>query len=780
MKKRKKTVTRKKKSKSSRRAPALIVLLLPMLGFLTAAGVFFYADKLVQRTLNRPAKQSSAIVLSRSEVLDKHILQDPKALKLMLNNRNFSETQGKPVTAGEYRINNQTAQIYSHEFELPDGSDVPAKIREVEFKNPEASEILLESKVLTNLGSGDQRATLYKSLNNIPKNLQHAVLAIEDERFFKHFGIDLIGISRAMFTNLVHLSFVQGGSTITQQLAKNILFTPKKTLTRKIMEAFAALSLEMRLSKNKILEMYLNEVYLGQQGPMAVHGMAAAARAYFNKDIADLNLSESATLAGLIKAPSYYSPTKHADRAKDRRDIVLDKMFDLEFISKSEYKAAKNSALHINKTEIRPRANFFAEALKRNLKKSMELTAIDRPGVKIHTALSVELQACAERSLKDGLARIEKDHPVFTRRKDKLEAALLAIEAETGMVRAWVGGRDYRSSQFDHIDQAKRQIGSTIKPFVYLTALNPLLNNYKPANPATILPDREIQIKIPYQDDYWIPQNYDKKFRGEVTLRYALEHSLNVPAAYLGQKVNPEKIANTLKLFGLAENALPVPSIALGALEASLLNLTAAYAALANGGTYIEPRLWTTITDYDGSILARSAQKEIIASEEAPVYVLTNILQGVIQRGTGSSIRANGYVYPAAGKTGTTDDARDAWFVGYTPALAAGVWIGFDDNSKVGLSGGQVAAPIWADFMKCASIFDEPETFVPPNDITYAEIDSATGLLYHDGCNGEAIREVFVRGTEPRRYCDETSDRPQETRPFEEPRPKNFWDNLFG
>jgi penicillin-binding protein 1B len=557
------------------------------------------------------------------------------------------------------------------------------------------------------------------------------------------------------------MRLVEGGSTLTQQLAKNLFLSPKKTIWRKLAEVPTALSLERHLSKDQLLELYLNEVYLGQEGAIAVHGFPEAASAFFGKRIEDLSADEAAVLAGIIKAPSYYNPRKHPDRARERRNTVLSKMRDLGFISATDYAAGVAKPLTTAPQQHHRRvAPYFASALEADLSQSIDLESVPVSGLAVYTGLDLGMQRCAEQAIENGLTRLEKNHPVFGKRTAPLEAALVAIEPHSGLVKAWVGGRDFSQSQFNRVSQGVRQIGSTIKPFLYLTALDGTLNSYKVASPISVLEDKPMAIAARRQAT-WIPENYDRDFRGDVTLRFALENSLNMPAIYVAQRVGIPALARTVEAFQLTASVPRVPALALGALDTTLLKVTSAYGALASMGMYVQPRLFVSALDDAGDRLSTSKIVERRIADESASYVLTNMLQGVLSRGTGKGARTAGFEREAAGKTGTSDKARDAWFIGYTPNLSVGVWVGFDDNSPTGLSGGQAAAPIWGDFMKCSEPFMGDLPFIRPPGVSVVPIDAKSGEVATRECPSEnVVEEVFVRGTEPVSPCSQHSGDP--------------------
>ncbi len=717
-------------------------------------------------------------------------------LKGILFDRRYTEVTSQPSRPGEFLLTTDTLTIFTRDFTTATG--IPNKARKIVLslrdgrenasQNPSAQRALLEPQIISYLGAQEMRASRFVSLDHIPQNVQRAVLAIEDERFFSHFGIDVFGISRAVVRNIIAGRLVQGGSTLTQQLAKNLFLSPKKTISRKLLEIPTALSLERHLSKQQLLELYLNEVYLGQEGSVSIHGMPQASTTLFGKNIADISVDEAATLAGIIKAPSYFNPRKHPERAKERRDTVLGKMRDLGYISATEYSAATAKPLRIaQQQEHRRIAQYFTSTLEVELSQTIDIENAPSTGLAVYTGLDLGMQRCAEAAVERGLAAIETTNPKLRRTDKQLQAALVAIEPYSGLVRSWVGGRDFGESQFNRVNLAMRQIGSTVKPFLYLTALDGSLNSYKTATAVSILEDKPMQFTTSNRGA-WNPENYDHEFRGDVTLRYALEHSLNMPALYIAERIGLSTLKKTLSAFKIAPTVQEVPSIALGALDSNLLRLTAAYGALANGGVYIQPRLFTAAVDGSGDRLANSEIVEERVADEDAAFILTNMLRGVLDRGTGAKARSKGFNRQAAGKTGTSDNARDAWFIGYTPTLVAGVWLGYDDNTPISITGGAAAAPIWGDFMKCSSPFLPLGDFSPPPGVTFAEVDIRTGQIATPSCPRErVITEAFVTGTQPSVRCSEHGggDQEQEHESSTSPsrrgeRQSGFWTSLFG
>ncbi len=764
-------------------------------GVVATVGTYLYVDRQIVSRLVYHRLSGAPVILTDAWRVPHEKIVSREQMLIELNSRSYREVAGEPSNPGEYRLEAGKITVHTREFIAADGATVPATISmlletEQGFRVDTQSGLSLEPEVLSYLGAGDVRASRYRSLREIPSQLSNAVIAVEDERFFHHWGIDLIGIARALLVNLRAGKIVQGGSTLTQQLAKNLLFTPQRTLGRKILEAFAAISLENRYTKEEILELYLNDVYLGQEGAVAIHGMSEAARAFFGKDLKELELGELTMLAAIIRAPSYYSPRKNLERAVSRRDTVLDKMLELKMINQRELSRAKVERVRVstkNLERARMSAHFVA-AVSQQLGDYFNVDAALRSGLTVYTGIQREMQRCAEDAVHSGLEKLEKELPSLKRQEQPLEAALLAIEPFSGKIRAWVGGRNYGDNQFDHVMQAKRQIGSTIKPFLYLTALDAGLNTYRPATALTILPDEPLKFDLAGHSA-WEPENYDHKFRGDVTLRYALEQSLNMPAAYLATRVGLRAFADVLTRFHVSEHPQQVPALALGATDTTLYNLTSAYAALANGGTAVSTRPFLSARDSENNALAVTSIKEERIADENAVFVLSNILQGVIERGTARGLRSAGYTAQVAGKTGTSNETRDAWFIGFHPGLVAGVWVGYDDNDKTGLTGGRGAVPIWASFMNCAAKIREPVAFVQPPGVAIASIDRESFGLATPECPDESvIREYFVHGTEPTRYCSLHGGRyaPEERSPKDrfEPAPtrsrRSVWDILLG
>lgn len=741
----------------------------------------FYMRALVLEQMQSQSLSTSSLVLSRPLELHRGASLSADDVSSYLRRVGYRQSQDSAHEPGAYTESKNKLVVFLREAVLPSGELQQAYPLEVAFENGSIAELRhakletsidaawIEPEVLSILGNTESRASIPLSLRDYPDYLIQAVVAIEDERFRSHFGVDPRAILRALYQNIRSGSVVQGGSTITQQLAKNLFLSSERSLSRKAKEAVAALFLETAYSKDQILEMYLNEVFLGQEGRIALHGFGEAARAFFNKDAYELSLAEAATLAGIIKAPSSYSPRRHPEKAAARRAVVLDKMRELELITEKQRFEAASAKLNIQPAKRSRRfAPYFVDYVRNQLAGLSSQARRSSGPVHVLTGLDRFYQSCAEEAVDWGLKRIEKRYPRLKSSsksaKQKLQAAVLSVSSIDGEIRAWVGGRSYEASQFDRISQAKRQPGSAFKPFIYLAALDGDLNSYRTARVSSTLADEPLRIKIPGSET-WEPKNYKDEFRGDVTLREALSKSLNVPTVYLIQRIGTETAASAAERLGIPGPLPRVPSIALGSAELTPLELTTGYSTIAAGGRLTRPRAITALLDPEDRVITwKSSIRESQVASEAAVYVLTNILQSAVNSGTGKVVRALGYEGPAAGKTGTTTASRDAWFVGYTPTLLTSVWVGFDDNRETKLTGGSAAAPIWAEYMKCVSAREPQLDFIPPDNVVFREIDLATGLLATNYCPRQnVVTEVYVKGTDPVTPCTLHSPEPSDS-----------------
>ena len=613
----------------------------------------------------------------------------------------------------------------------------------------------LEPTLITYLFDESRERRRLVRYEDLPEHLVNAILAIEDRRFFSHPGLDPFRILAAALKNIRAESYIQGGSTITQQLVKNFFLTPERTIRRKVQEALLAFVLERRATKKEILELYVNEIYLGQVGSFSLNGVGEAARRYFQKDVANLTLSESALLAGMIRSPNPYNPYRHPERALERRNLVLRAMHEAGFVSSATTQTAAALPLRIESaTADSAAAPYFVDLVQSQLAQRASAAGLLTQNLSIHTTLDLNLQRLATEALRTGLAAVDG---MLSRRvkPGTVQGALIALEPRTGSVLALVGGRSYGASQYNRAIQAHRQPGSTFKPFVYLAAFEATFEDpaLPPITPATVVEDTPAVFF--YEDKEYIPQNYEDKYEGFVTLRRALASSLNVATVKVAEMVGFDRVAELWsKKLGVGSNVMPYPAVALGAFEATPLEMATAYNVLANGGLKVDPITVLRIDDEGGRTLerpVRPAPQRVVREESA--FLVTHMLRSVLNEGTGFAARGRGFQADAAGKTGTTNDMRDAWFAGFTPDLLAIVWVGFDDNTPLNLSGAKAALPIWADFMREALAGLESRPFaVPAENIVFVEIDKETGLLATAACP-KHVSEAFIAGTEPMEWC---------------------------
>lgn len=671
----------------------------------------------------------------------------------------YVETRGAPAAPGQFRRSATRWEIHARwTAETPGPTRLTlelagGRIAAVRRDGEAVPRATLEPELLA--GGDDRPGEDHRPvrLAEVPPALVRAVLAAEDHRFFEHGGLDARGLVRAAWANLRAGRVTQGGSTITQQLVKNRLLGSRRTLWRKLREAWLAAILEWRYPKAQILEAYLNEVYLGQRGALAIRGVGAAARAYFGKEIHALTVGEAALLAGMIRAPNSYSPVLNPERARQRRDAVLARMDELGALRPAEVAAARAEPVRVRPAAVAgPAAPYFVDLVRVELEQRLGAEWAQAEGRRLHTTLDPALQRFAELAVRRGLAALERRRPRLARREpgERLEAVLVAVDPATGAIRALVGGRDYGTSQFNRALHARRQPGSAFKPIVYLAALG--TRGGPPAFTAASLVD-DSPLTLVVDGRPWSPRNYEDRYEGRVSVRRALEQSLNAATVRIGERVGWAQVVATARALGLTSPLAPVPAVVLGAFEVTPLELARAYVPLANGGWL--PAALTTLAAADdgGGAPAPLAPARTAVISPAEAYLMTSLLEGVITAGTGAAAAALAQAAPVAGKTGTTNEGRDAWFVGYTPTLLALVWVGFDSGEPHGLSGAEAALPIWADFMQQALAAYPPGARSVPPGVSVVEIDATNGKRARAGCP-LVIRETFLTGTEPP-PCDE-------------------------
>ncbi|HEY8186468.1 MAG TPA: PBP1A family penicillin-binding protein [Pyrinomonadaceae bacterium] len=669
-------------------------------GYLTSRPGLYAAPRLIQ-TGQRLARADLIMALRRAGYVESG--------RSTVWNGSFHETEFG-IEIRPSRTNQSTPSVVRIDF------DAHNKISQLMADGIACDSFALEPEVLSNdpLSKAGKRATVQYS--EIPPVLVHAILSIEDHRFFQHSGVDFFGIARALMRNAGDERVGQGGSTITQQLVKNTYLSPERTFQRKYAEAMLSVALEQRLSKEEIFALYCNEVYLGQRGAVAVRGVEEAARIYFGKELKDLSLVEAATVAGMIQGPNRYSPTQHADVAQARRNEVLNAMARQGWIGKDQAATVSKEPVTVAPASNSDNslAPYFVDFVNRTSESQLDSPASQR----IYTTIDLDLQQLAETAVKRQLDRLD---PLY-KNAAKPQAALVALDPNTGNVLAMVGGRNYAESQLNRATDARRQPGSTFKPFVYAAALEDGMS------PVQMFSDSPREFTYD-RNKIYRPANYGGGYSmHDVTMRTGLVKSLNVVTVDIAMQTGLARIANLSTKFGLPRPER-YPSLALGTKEVTPLELAAAYAAFVNGGHHVKPKIITSVGEPPGLHIGNNDGPDSQVISPTTAYMITNMLAAVVDHGTARGARNAVKGTAIAGKTGTS---RDGWFVGYTPNLVCVVWIGFDNNKQLGLTGAEAALPAWTEFVK-AAVDLKPElggrNFECPEGIEFVEIDADNGAL---------------------------------------------------
>jgi len=733
-----------------------------VLGVLVATSVL-RLDRIVVERFEGRTFQVPSRVLSQPSVLYPGLDWRKSDLRGALARLGYRRVHGVAPTAGQYEWDGDRVRLHLRAFDHPTHGE-PARRLELglaggrirslsDSRGRPLGAVALEPEPVGLYYGPDREQRELVRLEDLPPALVDAILAVEDQRFPSHAGLDPRRIAGALLANLEAGGITQGGSTLTQQLVKNFFLEPERTYARKLQEAVMALLVEWHFEKPEILEAYLNEIYLGQRGPTAVHGMGQAARLYFGKSARDLDLGECALLAAIIQSPNANSPYKNPERALERRNLVLDLMHRQGRIDRASWRQAKGQPLLVAEVTPDPRdARYFMAALQRQLPEHYDRDVLATEGLRIHATLDLRMQLAAAAALREGLESLEERFPRI-RRDDPLarvQGCVVALRPQTGEVLALVGGRDFGVSQFDRCSQARRPAGSVFKPFVYLAALEQARRGEGGITLASFLSDEPLQVSTP--SGVWAPQNYDHRFHGRVPVRDALERSLNVATARLAQEVGLEHVVEMARRLGIESDLPPVPSLALGTADVSPLEMARAYATLAGGGVRPVVRTFDEVVDADGRQVERRRLDFERVLDEGTAYLATSLLQGVIERGTGRGLAKHGLTGALAGKTGTSDEERDAWFVGFTPELVVAVWVGFDAPQSLGLSGAAAALPIWARFVRDATGGEIRGVFLPPQGVERIAIDPETGARALRGCPRRR-EEWFLDGTAPEATC---------------------------
>jgi penicillin-binding protein 1B len=682
---------------------------------------------------------------------------------------NYHPTEpGKVITRGEYGFDKDHGklEIFLHSFSYPYREfggqlvdlivkdDTVVSMQDGTNHQPIYS-LELEPELISGIFEGSWEQRRLVPLGKLPPALIDAILAAEDHRFYEHHGVDIVRTIKAAYVDFTSRQVRQGGSTLTQQLMKNFFLTRERSYKRKLKEALMAYIAERRYSKDEILENYINDIYLGQRGQEGIYGVWEASEYYFSKEPRDLTIGEMATIAGIISSPNRLNPLRHPEVARTRRNEVLASMLEDGYLRKPSYDTAVSEPLHAR--EVYSESNdapFFVDYVKKELAERYPPQVLNGEGLRIFTSLDVHMEKLAETAIAQNLADLESKHPKLVRReaKDRLESCLVALEPQSGRIKAMAGGRDYRTSQFNRVIQSKRQPGSVFKPVTYLAAFDETLEGGgEKFLPTTYIEDAPFTWT--YGDMSWTPNNYRNRFFGHVTLEFALGESLNSATARLANSVGLDRIRAMASKLGFGD--LPAyPSIVLGGIEVSPIQVARAYAVIANDGMEVQPYAVTAVVDVSNQVIEGHplTAQQVISPQLA--YMMQFMLEFVINHGTGAGARTMGFRRPAAGKTGTTNDAKDAWFAGFTPNLLSVVWTGFDQKEELGLTGAQASLPAWTAFMKAATASRPPLDFAAPPGIVEVKIDLATGLKATPYCPTTMVG-VFPEALAPTEDCPE-------------------------
>jgi penicillin-binding protein 1B len=682
---------------------------------------------------------------------------NPSLFNEKLVNLGYHRVHHLPSQKGEIRIRPDAMDIFLNDLKTPwsrrEGFLIQIGFNENKIgtisrmDNGQTIPILeLEPEEIMQFFGQERERRQLISIEQVPEHLIRAVLAAEDHRFFQHYGVDFRGILRALVTNLRHGSIRQGGSTLTQQLAKNYFLTPARTITRKFKEVILSVIIELKYDKRDILEIYLNEIYLGQKGSVAINGFGEASYFYFGKPVKHLTLSEAAVIAGLIKAPNHYSPYRDITRCRSRRDAVLQAMHRWEWITESTLQTAlKQPIKAVGFIASDTKAPYFIDYLTEQLNTLYRPEDLSSLGLSIYTTLDTQVQMAAEKALAKGLTRLENSNAALQREapEEKLQGAIIVMQPKTGHILALVGGRNYSVSQFNRITQARRQPGSAFKPIVYLSSLSQF-------TPTSLLSNDPKSYTV--NGKLWEPQNFEPVTEYTVSLKDALKKSYNLATVDLAMQTGLERIVDTSRRFQFSTPIKPYPSLALGAFEVVPIELTRAYCVFAAEGVQPFPLSLKGVVDEHDKILEQQHLNIERLITPAEAFVMNSMLQSVVKEGTAQSLQWRGVSWPVAGKTGTTNNFRDAWFVGYTPDILALVWVGFDNGDSTEATGAGAALPIWADLMMAIPQYRSETDFKMPNGVEKIRVCAVTGRPAVAGCP-EPAEVYFLTGRTPDEDC---------------------------
>jgi penicillin-binding protein 1B len=762
------------------RDPILRAALLAFLSLsVLVIGFFSYwyvkYDRIIEQRFRDPVFTNSAKIYAGPRMVRVGSAFTLREIAADLRHAGYTEKDGDSML-GSYHVHGGSIEVLPgpESYHSPEPATITVAEGKVsQIRSRSAGDLAayeLEPQLVTSLFDAEQRSkrTMVK-YDAIPKIMVDAVISIEDRRFFQHGGVNFLRLAEAAWIDFTHQRHQQGGSTITMQLSRAFFLSPEKTFKRKLIEMLIAVQLEQKFSKQQILEFYANRVDLGQRGSFTISGFAEGARSYFNKDLKDVTVPEAALLAGLIQAPSYLSPYRHPERALERRNTVIESMVETRAITREQADKAKATALKLAPPNVEASdAPYYVDMVRDAVISKLNERELNDQSYRIYTALDPELQRAAAQAVETGIKLVDDQITKMRTRKKKIgknkyettvlpgpqaQVALVAMDPHTGEIKALVGGRNYGMSQLNHA-LAKRPTGSIFKPFVYAAAVNTALDGSSAVlTPASTVPDQASTFT--YGDQIYEPRNYKEEYHGDVTLRYALAMSLNNATVKLAEEVGYDKVAELAKNAGIA-SVKATPAMALGAYDASPVDMTAAYTTFANGGVRLSPILVNSVRNAQGDVVMNFGTEKKQVLDPRVAYVTTNMMESVINNGLGyTAVRLRGFNAPAAGKTGSS---HDGWFAGYTSNLLCIVWVGYDDYSDIRLSGAQTAAPIWAEFMKKAIAlpqYSDVRAFSQPQGVVDVRLDKITNRLATPSCP-DTYTIAFVAGTEPHDTCDQS------------------------
>ena len=746
--------------------------------FLTSGGIFTYYyikySRMIDARLSGKVLQNTIQIFSAPEYISTGQAWSAEDLTTYLTRIGY-RPEADDNSMGQYTVQGNTVDIRPSKLSYFGDSNALA----VQFSGRSIRAIRplsgggsldtaqIEPELITNLFDSAREKRRPVRYEDLPPELVHAILSAEDKRFFDHGGFDFIRIVGAAWADIRRSSsHYQGASTITMQVARTFFFSNERTMRRKVAEAMVSVELEQRFNKQQIFELYANEVYLGNRGSFGIRGFSQASVAYFGKDLRQLSLSECAYLAGIIRAPNYYSSAdRHPERGAQARDRVLTQMLENKYITEEQLEAAKHATLKIVHTAgSASEAPYFVDMVKDHLLDKYSENELLSQNFRVYTTLDPALQRAAAAAVETGVKNVDlllaKKYEKWRKEAAKkgsteaipqVQIALVAIDPKTGEIKALIGGRDYGQSQLNHA-LAHRQPGSVFKPFVYAAAFDNAVDGVQPViTPATTIDDEPTTFE--FDNKEYTPNNYGERFMGHVTVRDALTNSLNVATVKVAELIGYGRVVQIARQMGLGNNIQPTPAVALGAYEMTAVDVAAGYTAFANGGTRAEPQFLHSLVSADGSVLEKFTPQTHVVLDPRVAFLVTSLLKDVLNKGTGAGVRARGFTLPAAGKTGTS---RDGWFAGYTSNLLTVIWIGFDDNRDLGLTGGATVAPVWADFMLRATTlpaYRDVRDFSMPDGVQSVLIDPESLELATPNCPATR-EEVYVAGSAPTAFCE--------------------------